>query len=298
MRLTRILAILALPLSVGCLPKPYTPDVPNPASLPKSEATAEGLVKYLNEQAAKARSVEAKLAMDATSNGRGAGLTGFLACEKPRGFRLRGQMLGTEAVDLGSNSEEFWFWINKADPPYQYHCAYRDLATGKVAIPFPFQPDMILVALGMAEYDPAGKYDLVDNRAKGTLDLTLDTTAPDGQAVKRTVLFKRTREVRAGHPQVVGHVLRDGKGAVICTAKVTAVHADAASGAAVPSVVELAWPEQKASMKLMLTAVKVNKLEKGRAADLFARRPIPGVRSFDMARRRVDADPTARASRR
>ena len=55
-----------------------------------------------------------------------------MACQKPRDFRLRAKILGTPAVDLGSNDQEFWYWISKVNPPHVYHCSYENLKTGKV----------------------------------------------------------------------------------------------------------------------------------------------------------------------
>ncbi|MBY0228803.1 MAG: hypothetical protein K2W96_05975, partial [Gemmataceae bacterium] len=251
-----------------------------------------------NEESAKLRSVQAVLDADANQNGKAIGLRGNMACEKPRGFRLQAKVMGFDAVDLGSNSEEFWFWIKDSGLPGVCHCSHAALATGKVSIPFPFQPDMIMVAMGMADYEPVGtgKYEMKDNKAAGTLELTLDGKGADGGAVKRTVVFKRNKAARAGEPQVVGHILRDSAGKVVCEARVKAVHDE--EGLKVPSTVELSWPEQKASMKLMLSGVKVNGIDRSFSADLFTRRPRRGVRSYDLATRRVDGLETTRASGR
>ena len=67
-------------------------------------------------------------------------------------------------MDIGSNNEEFWFWISQAkddDGVARVHyCSYADMAAGKARMPFPFQPDMIVAALGMGEYDPQKEYTL------------------------------------------------------------------------------------------------------------------------------------------
>ena len=48
------------------------------------------------------------------------GLDALLACQKPRDFRLKGSIGGKQVVDIGSNDDEFWYWISEigqADAP-------------------------------------------------------------------------------------------------------------------------------------------------------------------------------------
>ncbi len=301
MRPNLIHLAVALPLLSGCLPFfPKRDELPKPDGkvAAATTATEASLVRYLNEQSTLLGSVKAKLAADVSASGRAIAIDGTMACEKPRGFRLRANTIAGLSVDIGSNNEEFWFWIKQGDP-YQFYCSYKELATGRVPVPLPFQPEMVLVALGMATYDPAGKYELKDHRADNTLELVVDATAPDGKAVKRSVIFRRN-VARAGQAQVIGHVIRDGSGKVLCEAKITAIHVDPDSKGIVPSRVELKWPseKEKPTMTLMLQNIQVNALSREQAAALFVREPIAGVRALNLATGRPDgASMSGRASR-
>ena len=124
-------------------------------------------------------------------------------------------------MDIGSNNEEFWFWISQAkdeDGVARVHyCSYADMAAGKARMPFPFQPDMIVAALGMGEYDPQKEYTLKED-AK-TFSLVEQAVSAQGQPVQKVTVFNRTA-VGPGKPQVLAYFLLDDKGNEICRASV------------------------------------------------------------------------------
>src|SRR5919199_4110500 len=160
-RLGLALGLLA-PAFAGCGQSPIARDkTAADPPLPEQKVEIPALVKYLNDNAGRVQAVRSTRLDIAAKQGREqVGLDGMMVCQKPRNFRLTAKVLGSPTVDIGSNGEEFWYWISKANPPYVYHCSYRELATGKVHLPFPFQPDMIISALGVAEYNPEARYEL------------------------------------------------------------------------------------------------------------------------------------------
>src|SRR5436309_9649894 len=100
---------------------------------------AASLVAYLNNNARLVQCVQStRVAMDCKEGNQAVGVDGMLVCQKPRNFRLKGQVLGKPAVDIGSNDGEFWYWISEAKPvPYVFHCSYEELGRGNVRLPFP-----------------------------------------------------------------------------------------------------------------------------------------------------------------
>jgi hypothetical protein len=287
---------LLLPVLLGCNHTPIigkrNNDAPPPAA---AKPTTPALVKYLNDNAGRVSAVQStSLDIDCKQDRQTVGLGGMLVCQKPRNFRLRAKVLAAPTVDVGSNSEEFWFWISKQNPPYVYHCSYKDLATGKVNTPFPFHPDMVVAALGMAEYDPEAKYEL---RSAGRyLELIQDTTSPQGQPAKRITVFNSV-VVRPPEPQVVAHVLRDTKGNLLCQATVHAVKVDRGTGALLPTKVSLEWPAQRIKMTLNMSDVQAVNVDATRAARLFSRADLNGYGAYDLARGLVDTpDGIRRAS--
>jgi hypothetical protein len=269
-------------LSTGCNHWPFlksSPDAPG-LQLPSAAPGAPDLVNVLNDNARRVQSLECKgMTVDCTQRLQPITLQANMVCQKPRNFRMNAKILGNTGVDIGSNDQEFWYWISKADPPYLIHCSYQDFATGRVQTPFPFQPDWIMEALGIAEYDPAKAYE-IGNR-QGKIELVEKTISPQGQPVRKVTVVSRIR----GQYQVTGHLLQDANGREICSAYVAEVQQDPATGAVLPRVVKLEWPAEHITMKMRLDGAVVNpSLPPERLARLFGRPTFPNVPSYDLAR--------------
>jgi hypothetical protein len=273
--------LVVAPVLVGCNHTPLFKDQPPPAAPANAaQPSVASLVAYLNNNAQRVQSVRARVDLDCKADRQSFALGGQMACAKPRDFRLKAMVVGQPTVDIGSNKDEFWYWISKADPPHVYKCSYKELATGKVRVPFPFQPDMVLTALGVAEYDPKGNYQI--KASPRTLELIQDTVSPTGQPVKKIVVFNRM-VAAPGQPQVVAHTLRDAKGNLICQAHVQRVQVDRSTGAVLPTKVTIEWPTQKVSIKLDLLDVQVNSITRPMADRLFQRGDLSTHSTFDLA---------------
>ncbi len=283
---------LLVPFVLGCNLLPGVRDNIKPTSstaAPGKKPTAESLVEYLNQESSRVQNLRATVDIDAKAPNGSIGLSGRIAAQKPLGFRLMADVLGKSAVDIGSNNDEFWYWMSQDKPPYLYHCAYKDLLTGKVNVPFPFQPDMVLAALGIAEYDVKGKYELRGHPGKqgrsGTWELVQATTSATGQKVTRITVFN-DQLAHPGQPQVLGHVIQDAAGNVICKAVVEKVKEDKDTNTKLPSVVKIEWPSMKMSMKLMLHNIETNKIDKVIGDRLFTRSTLK-YETYDLARGRA-----------
>jgi hypothetical protein len=299
------LGLGAVFLAVGCDPlmsrlnrnKEENVNVRIPTEVP----TAENLVSYVNENASRLQGMALrsdKVLIDCKQGGQNApGLTGTLICQADRNFRLTGRAVGSPAVDIGSNSDEFWYWISKAEPPYVYHCSYKDLAGGNVRMPFPFQPDLIVAALGLAPYDPAKKYDLKVNER--TLELSDVVKSPQGRDLRRVTVFNRGfMATERGQPQTIAYHLLDERGKAICSATVTEVqvvdtHSNG-KGSVVPRQIKLVWPEQQIEMTMKIEDAQAVTLERTQAAKYFSRDNLRGKKAFDLARDVMPGMPTGR----
>jgi hypothetical protein len=282
------LAALGLSLTTGCSgfkPGPKPGPTPVGARLDLRQPTPAALVAYLNDNSRQIQSLRAEDVTLDCRQGRDSGVvTGRLDCQRPRNFRLTAKVVGQPTVDIGSNDQEFWYWISRAQPPYVYHCTHDALARGGVRMPFPFQPDMILTAMGLGEYDPQKKYDV--KTTANTVELIEQTTSPQGQPVQKVVVFNRT-PARGDQPQVIAHVLRDANGRKICEANITHAVRDRATGAELPRRVHLIWPDQQIEMKMKLDDIRVVAADPQLAQSLYTRRNLnsPG---YDLARGQPD----------
>jgi hypothetical protein len=294
-QITSALGLAALLLFAGCN-KPWwrQPSAnPPPKVVGPETVDAATLVSSLNANAQRLQSLQVDdLDIQAHADNQEVGLVGVMSCQKPRNFRLMANCFGSQAVDMGSNTQEFWWWISKADPPYLVHCAYQDLARGNVYLPFPFQPDWVVEALGLGEYNPTGNYQVKMNPQ--TVELIEQTTSLQGQPVRKVTVFDRATAGTAW-PKVTAHVLQDSAGTEICSARIVDYRADKATGAVVPHQVVLSWPAQKIRLDMKLDGVKVNALTEQRAAALFSRPQLRNVRDIDLAH--LPAQPTGQVQR-
>lgn len=257
------------------------------------QPTVVSMVTYLNDNARRIQGIQCDVNLEAKGpDGHNRGGTqsvvvgGTMDCQKPRNFRLMGKVVGQPQVDIGSNNDEFWFWIPKADPRVN-HCSWEALTRGGVQLPFPFQPDMILAALGMAEYDLRKPYK-IETRAR-TVEL-IETTAVQGRPVKKITVFDRNRAT-GNQPVVIAHILRDDKGNELCSATITAVQYDRGTGAVVPQRVKLVCPSQQVELKMKLDNIRVAPIPPNLAATLFSRRNLSNRTSYDLAQQRIDSPP-------
>jgi hypothetical protein len=281
--------VLFLALLAGCTntrwgfltknPEPDRPTAPAPSK--------EALVAYLNDNAGRMQSVRSgNLDITVHQGVVPIGLRGQMMTQKPRSFRMSGDVAGSRVVDLGSNDQEFWWWISKDKPPDQYYCSYKDLNEGRVPfIPFPFQPEWIMETMGLGPYGPADKYQFEEDR--DTLRLVERTRSPQGKTVRKVIVMKRKDQNPNFpkvplKPQVVAFLLLDdASGKELCSAEITAVQVDNKTGAILPRKLDLRWPDAKVRLALDFGEVAVNSQLPVTA---FERQTMPGVQSRNLAR--------------
>ncbi|HEY8505863.1 MAG TPA: hypothetical protein VIL46_14860 [Gemmataceae bacterium] len=289
----------------GCASWFKTPSTVEPPPVPLAQLPQPAdLVRYLNNEAAKVQSIEARnLDIQTRVKGRWVpALDGWMVCEKPKNFRLAAKKFGPQ-VDLGSNDREFWFWVKEGPQDasgrtYLFYCSYEDFEKG-VQMPFPFQPEWVLQALGMAEYDPNGNYTV--EQKGGTLELIEETTS-QGQPIRKVTVFNARTISPPGYqgmPQVVGHIVRNAQGQVISKATISRVGTtvNPASGEPIvyPREVQLEWPAEQLTMRLSLDDVILNgSIDRNRAAGLFTRPQWRDIPAYDLARRLPEATPSSR----
>jgi len=280
------LVLGTLLLAAGCTTFPHLrKNQGQPAATPASTEvpTKEAILGYLNDNAARVQSLRCKeLDMDARQGLQSVGLRGQVVCQKPRNFRMSASVLGKQEVDLGSNDQEFWFWVARAEPPHLYHCSYDDMARGQFRNPFPFQPEWIMEALGLAEYGAPENYEL--KVQAHTLELVQRTRSPQGVALTKVTVISRGKAVPPT-PQVMGHFLFDANGKELMSAHITRVQIDKNTGAIVPREVKLTSPADKTELKLKFEDVTINDPALAHLSQrLFTRPNLTNVTSFDLAR--------------
>jgi hypothetical protein len=244
--------------------------------IPVEKPTTANLVESINQNARQIQSIQCTdVDIDCKMGNQPFGMQAKMACQKNRNFRLIATAVGNSQADLGSNDQEFWYWVAKGDP-YLVYCSYSDLSRG-LRLPFPFQPEWVMQALGMAEHDPNGNYTL--KTSGSTLELVQQTVSLQGQPVQHVTVFDYGRDSRV---RVRAHRLTDQQGREICSAYIN--DARVIGGAIVPTRVALVWPSERLELRMKLNNPVVNQLDPNSAGRLFTRPTIAGVQSLDLAR--------------
>ena len=134
----------------------------------------------------------------------------------------------------------------------------------------------------MGNYGPAEKYQLTyDDK---TLKLTEKTRSPQGQPVRKVIVFNRNKAV-GNQPQITDFLLvDDATGKEICSCHVTERLIIPNKGE-IPRRFELRWPEQKLKLTIRLDGVTANSQF---APNAFVRLPLTNVQSLNLATMTVD----------
>ncbi len=285
--------LVVLLLVIGCNIAPHRRDGGGDGiAVNTTTPTATNLVEYLNNNAKGIEPGQAisctNVTIDVNADGQKIGVGGKMICQTPRNFLLSGVVLGSPAVDIGSNDKEFWYWIRENKPPYLFHCSYDDLARG-TNIPFPFQPDMVVNALGLAHYDPVKQYDIKvvdDKRGHKAIEMTEQARSPRNEPIQRVTVFA-FHQAQPPQPQVIAHVLKNAQGKVICIANIRSVQRLGPKDAIIPREIVFDWPEMKLQMKMKLENPRLVAMPETRAAETFTRKNL-SYQSFDLFTQTLD----------
>jgi hypothetical protein len=285
-------SLIAFVFAVGCSLAPHQRDsVGGRTAVNAPAPTVENLVEYLNRNAAGIKPNEAltcgnvNIIVDADAGH--VGVDCKMICQAPRNFMMSGVVIGSPAVDIGSNNKEFWFWSKEIKPAYLYHCSYDNLARG-VQVPFPFQPDMAVNALGLAPYERTKKYDVRtvnDNHGRPkAIELIEQARSPDNRPIKKVTVFN----YHQADPQIIGHIIKDEQDRVVCAATIRTAQQVGNGGLIVPRLIDFSWPEQKMKMTMRIENPRIIPMPPEKAAVTFTRQNLQ-YQAVDLATQAFDS---------
>lgn len=310
MRSVRYLVLLVTIAPVGCEwmrnGREQQQLVPRVAGPVQQRQPAE-LVAYVNQQANALQTLSyGDVKLSATEAGKDYPTLRdcTLAAAQPRNFRLVcGTMVTSQELDLGSNDREFWMYVKRLDGPNFFYCSHTDFAERAVTFPIPFDPDWVMMALGMTPYDAEGQYTVETDEKRGLYWLRQDTVTRQGQPITRSTIINADWD-QGRRPVVRGLLIQDANKKDICTAEIKAVktlplgkdpNTGRVSFVQVPTQVTLQWPQQQFVMELDLRDERVNENLNDRMAALFNRPNIRGSEPIDLARYQFVTPTTSRS---
>ncbi len=177
-------------------------------------------------------------------------------------------------VDLGSNNEQFWFWVKQGKPPALYYCRHDQFATSAARQIIPVEPEWLIDALGVTTLDPALQHTGPFPVGQGRLRIETRLPGPTGELTRVMIVNEARGWVLEQH-------LYDGRRMPIATALASGHVRDPLSGAYLPRSVKIQWPATQFEMTIEMRNVAVNQLA-GDPAQLFALPTYPGFNSVDL----------------
>jgi RNA polymerase sigma factor (sigma-70 family) len=239
--------------------------VTSPKLPSEARPTAEQLISYLNTQASRVRGLRCRVELDFHHDKTSVGLDGNLACDRPGNVHLTAKILGQTGIDLGSNSEGYWFWASKMEP----HILWRgrraeERGQGPQHWPSSCRPEWLLDVLGIAKHDSKKTYSL--KFGKKYLELSEPILSPQGEAMRKVMVFHLAEQKVVQMPTVL---FQDANGKVICRADIKRVYKDEKTSARITKEVVLSWPKEHLKATLHLSDFKIGRLSDEQTAALF-----------------------------
>ncbi len=310
--LLAMLATLATLSTAGCRTASMGSIAHNrpPEVRPRSTFDLEAFVAEHNQNAERIQSLEAKPAITATMGTRGdamsGAVTGRLAVERPRNFKLELSQPMSTIADIGSNDERFWFWFKTRGGKDKsvYYCDYTELSSTSLAVTY--QPDWIVEAMGLKGITPdeAAQIKTRPGTQPGTTVLTFAPTNAGGQTYTRVmVVSDSTRKISEFRV-----ISSDGKATIaqatikkyrdLPVGRTTSEDGGVAerSTCTLPENIVLEWKRELLSLDVVLKDAKVNQFDTSRRAALFVQPTVAGytpVNLAEVARQKDAASSTA-----
>src|SRR5262245_38419626 len=89
---------------------------------PRGALDLEAFIAEHNRNAERIQSLEARPSITVRANGPNLHADGRLALERPRNFKLELLSSRSKEADIGSNDQEFWFWVRNREDRSIYWC--------------------------------------------------------------------------------------------------------------------------------------------------------------------------------
>jgi len=302
-----LLAISACLAAAGCRtaggPPPGRP-MP-PAAQPRVSFYLDEFVREHNRNARLIQTVKASPTIGVTMNPPDGGkpystsVSGRLAVVQPYDFKLElgSRVAGVDVADMGSNRDEFWFWV-KNDDKYIFRASYDDLASSELAATY--QPDWIASALGLKPITPdeAASARISPGPQPGTTLLRLPPSRDQGSAyIREIVVDDATNRMVAFQAYDRDGKELLGRAAIKHYAEVPVkatveVDAEAAAGrkdqgettCRIPDKLTLEWRRERLTLDITMSSLKLNQpFPDAQRTALFVQPQFSGYTTMDLA---------------
>lgn len=203
-----------------------------------------------------------------------------LVVEAPRNLRLRvaNPLSGGEAVDIGSNEQDFWFWTKDSQPQNVVVCSHDQVAAAcqVTTLPIPFRPDWLMEVLGVVPIS-GNDYEVHREREKSPIvELVSTQRTPDQKSVRRIV------KVNMQYGVVLEHRVETLEGKLVAKAILSRHFRDPATKLILPREISIDWPAAGQQMKMSLEFQNVEFNSPKESNEMWNIPQMAGYPPFDL----------------
>jgi len=216
--------------------------------------TLEQITSTVNNNSSRVRQLRAE---SATVSATGTPpLRAEIVMERPRRFRMKAslvQLMGTE-MDLGSNDDLFWVWIKRQQPPGIYYARHDEFASSPVRRLAPVEPDWLINALGVVEFDPTSQHEGPYQRGENKWEVRSISQTASGK-VTRSAIIDGT------YGWVLQQDLFDERGSMIASTQASDYKWYPEEMVSLPSTVEVKLPTSNLAFQISVPRYQINRLD-------------------------------------
>ena len=203
-----------------------------------------------------------------------------IVVEAPRNLRLRvaNPLSGGEAVDIGSNEQQFWFWAKDSRPANVLVCSHDQISVASrvTHLPLPFRPDWLMEVLGVSPISGTGYEVRRPDRKSPVLELVSVERTPDQNPVRRFVKVNMTYGV------VLEHRVETMEGQMIAKATLSRHFRDPGSQLILPRQISIDWPAADQQLALTLVFQNVDFNSPAESMAMWKAPHMAGYPEFDI----------------
>lgn len=202
-------------------------------------------------------------------------LRASLAMERPLRLRLRGKLLISDEIDLGSNDELLWFWA-KSDPQralyYSYHEQFAQSVNNAI---LPIGPDWLIEALGLVTLDPAAQHEGPTLRPDNGIEIR-------SRIDRRGAVLTRVLVIDGKYGWIKEQQILDLSGRTLAIARASNHRFYPEAGVSLPHRIQIELPSTQLAFQLDVDSYAINQLL-GNPDELFKPPQYEGYRVVNLA---------------
>ena len=247
----------------------------------------DAFVAAHNRNAEAIETLEARPSIGVAMERRRFAVDGKMALERPRNFDLELSSFGTKKGDIGSNADEFWYWIANREQPFIFWCRYDDLQSS--ALPVTYQPDWTTEALGLRSILPPDEAAMVQSRAgsePGTTILSFPAVLDQGEPYTREMVIsdsdRRIKKllIYSDKPKVLIAEATPSNYQAYLTGEASGGKQETGY---LPQKLKLDWKREQLVLDVSLKDVKLNQFDHAESATMFVEPVMPGYTRRNLA---------------